>query len=164
MYVTEKCAPILQLHAAAQTPQHSLVDPPPNPHHVLAIDACARMHQAFGQFPIIAEQKQAGGIDVQASHCDPASRMQFRQAVENGRPALRVTAGANFSGQFVIKQNTREGGGSAPHPTGAHPDFFASRDALSQYGAPAIDPHFAGSDPLLGFAPGTKPAGSEHFL
>src|SRR5690606_30823504 len=74
-------------------------------HRVLAVHLVGGVHQAVGQLAVSGEHQQPSGVDVQAADVDPAAFFQARQAVEYGRAAFRVVAGADFAIRFVVEDD-----------------------------------------------------------
>src|SRR5690606_41824033 len=67
-------------------------------HDALPIfDLVGGVHHRVGQLAIGGEQQQAGGVDVQAAHGDPARALERRQGIEDGRPADRKSTRLNSS-------------------------------------------------------------------
>ena len=65
------------------------------------------MHQPVRQRAVVGEQQQPGGVDVQPADHDPAPAARRRQALEHGRPPLRIRARGHLAGGLVIERAPR---------------------------------------------------------
>lgn len=70
---------IFQFDPAAQTLQDLVRNFAQDPHRILALDFVGGVHKAVGEFAVVGEQHQAGGVQIQASHSDPSAPVQAWQ-------------------------------------------------------------------------------------
>ncbi|MCY1425465.1 hypothetical protein D9M71_412530 [compost metagenome] len=147
--VAELGRAVFQHHAVLQALDHVLVDLAAHTHGVFAVHLVGRVHQAVGQFAVGGEQQQAGGVDVQAADVDPAAGAQARQAVEHGRAAFRIVAGADLAFRLVVDQHAAHAflAGVAADQVVVDGDGVMAVDALAEAGDGAVDLDPAFLDP-----------------
>ncbi|MNO61190.1 hypothetical protein D3C76_518300 [compost metagenome] len=132
---------VFQHYAGFQALDHLVVDFTTHTYRVLTVHLVGRVHQAVGQFTVGGEQQQAGGVDVQAADVDPAAAAQTRQAVEYGRTAFRIVAGADLAFRLVIDQHAAHVllGCLAADQVIVHGDGITGVDALAKGRDGAVD-------------------------
>ena len=116
------------------------------------------MHQRVGEFAVVGEQQQAGGLVVQPADGDPASAAQGRQIVEHRRALAGVVAGDDHSGALVRHQQARNGRLRAAQLAAIDGDFVVRLNALAHMGGATVHRHPARGDPALHFAPRAQAA------
>ncbi|MNP21062.1 hypothetical protein D3C76_1136670 [compost metagenome] len=124
------------------------------------------MHQTVGQLTVGGEHQQASGVDVQATDVDPAAFFRPWQAVEHGRTAFRVVAGADFAIGFVVHDHPAHGLGGlfALDQAAIDGNRIMQIDALTQGGIHAVDLDPALADPGLDVTTRTHADTCENFL
>ncbi len=91
---------------------------------------------------------------------------QARQAVEDGRAAFRIVAGADLAFRLVVDQHATDtlGGLFATDQVAIDGDSIVAVDPLAEAGHAAIDVDPAFGDPHFYVAPGTDAETGEDFL
>ena len=156
---------VFQFHTFTQALQLFRGDLAVDAAGVLAVDAVGRVHHRVGQFTVAGQQKQAGGVDIQAANGNPALVLQFRQIVENGGSAFRVGTGGDLAFRLVVDQ------GAETHRLFNYPPFLvihlddvAGPGLVAQARRFAIQAQFARCNALFQATPGTNPGGGQDLL
>ena len=68
---------IVERHADAQLLEGIVGDLAERPHRVFAALLEARVHEPARQLAVVGHQQQAGGVDVETAHRDPAPRLEL---------------------------------------------------------------------------------------
>ena len=134
--------------------------------HVVALhDHVGRVHESVGELAVGREDDQAFAVLVEAAGAKKAEFSQLAwQQVEDGGGVVRVVIGADEAARLV------HGEGEARLRRGAHGAsangdlVVAGLDALTEFGATAVDPDFSGGNERLGGAAGTHAGVGEEFL
>ncbi len=130
---------------------------------VFAFDLGARVHQAMGEFAVVGQKEQAGGVEIEAADSDPARSSQSWEAVEDCRSAQGVAAGGEFACGFVISDQSISGR-SASYQDAIHPQQGFCADSISDLCRLSVDGDAAGGDSFFRFASGNLSALGEDLL
>lgn len=124
-------------------------------HGIFPLDCLGGVHKLVSQIAIIGQQQQAGGIDVQAAHGDPAPLFQGGQMAKDGGAALGIMAGDDLALRLVVGDDTQGlgAGWGQPQVAAIQADPIPRGDAVTQLGDLAIDLDPSRLDPALDLTP-----------
>jgi len=148
-------------HAGAQFVELSLRYRTMRPHAVAPQPAGRGQFQDAGQRAVIGEEQQAFGIEVEPADADEAGQ-GWRQALEDGRPALRVGVRRHQAARLVIEEE--------PRAIARRQRFAIDGDAVAgghierwRQDDLAIDDNAPGGDPKLRLAARGEAGAGDHF-
>ena len=119
------------------------------------------MGDPIGQLPVVGQQQQSLGVDVEATDGEDARFVWH--LFEHGRPSVRVTRRRDHTDGLVeqVVDETR------PHTDRRTVDFDpidVGVDAATENGDRAVHRHAAGRDEVLAHAAAAVAGGGEHLL
>ncbi len=117
----------------------------------------------MGEFAVVGQQEQAGGVEIEAADCDPARSSQAGESVEDCRSSQGVAAGGEFACGFVISDQSIFGR-SASYRHAVHPQEGVGADSISDLCRLSVDGDASGGDSFFRFSPGNDAALGEDFL
>src|SRR6185312_3976741 len=157
---------VFQFHAGLELLDHLVGHFAVHAAEVFALDAAARMHQRVGQLAVGGEQQQAGGVDVEATHGDPARALQARQLLEHGGATFGIVAGGQHALGLVVDQHL----GVAAVVGGDHELLAVDHHAVARVhagadgGRAAVEFDLTGLDALFQHAARAEAGVGEHLV
>ncbi|MNZ61954.1 hypothetical protein D3C78_800600 [compost metagenome] len=157
---------VFQLHALAQALQHGFGDLAKDAHRVFPLHFVARVHQPVGQLAVGGEQQQAGGVDVEATHRNPAGPVHLGQTIKHGGTTFRIVTGTHLPFGLVIRQHAADLllGRTGLDLVTIHPDHGVHFDAIPQHGDLAIHADPTCGDQGLHLTTGALTRAGQYFL
>ena len=155
----------VDVHAFQQLRLRSFVKPTHDANRVLAFHAEARVHQLVCQFAGVGEQQQAFGVQVEPTDRLPLALLKARQAAEHRGAVLGIVVRDDFTGWFVVRDDSRRRRHDAhANRLAVDLDLVAEGDALSGVCWLSVDRHQAVGDPLFHVAARTHTGLRQHLV
>jgi len=164
--VVEAGRAVVQLHARLQAFDGFVGHLAMYAAKIFTLQAALRVHQRIGELPVGGEQQQARGVDVQATHRDPARILEARQLFENGGTAVGIFARGHHALGLVVDDDfgivARVGGHHELLAVDDHP--VAGVDRRTDAGGGAVDLDLAGLDALFEHPARAQARIGQHFV